>query len=66
MARLSLLWKYFTRNKTFYRGDHSHHNAWCNSSISAYIRSCQDADRQLATTDASTIIQEESQLEIAG
>ena len=52
MPPKSALWKYFCTNKTRYKGNKTHNNAWCKGCITSYINEGTQADT-LALTEPS-------------
>jgi hypothetical protein len=52
MPPKSSLWKHFCTNKTQYKGDKTHNNAWCKTCIAAYVNEQTQADT-IALTELS-------------
>jgi hypothetical protein len=44
MPPKSTLWLYFCTNKTWYKGDKTHNNAWCKGCIASYVNEWTQAD----------------------
>jgi hypothetical protein len=52
MPPKSTLWQHFHTNKTRYKGDKTHNNAWCKGCIASYVNERTQADT-LALTEPS-------------
>ena len=52
MPPKSTLWQHFCTNKTCYKGDKTHNNAWCKGCIASYVNERTQADT-LALTEPS-------------
>ena len=46
MPPKSPLWEHFYANRTKYKGNSTHNNAWCKYCVGAHIRAKQEADRE--------------------
>lgn len=66
MAPKSVLWAYFQSNKTKYKADNSHLNAWCNACVSIYIHERSQSDLISSVSGLAGVNRTGDELKIEG
>lgn len=66
MPPKSLLWAFYTGNKTLYLTDQTHQNAWCNACLSTHKRACRESDIVKVAAGELAVARTEIELGIQG
>ena len=65
-SAVELLWKYFHQDKTYYKSDKTHKNAWCKGCLNARKRAMIELDTSKVRGGLITAVRSELELEKAG
>ena len=61
MPSKSLLWEHFYANRSKFKGNNTHCNAWCKYCIGAHIRAMQNAEREAMSRGEHRAIRSEKE-----
>ncbi|KDR69468.1 hypothetical protein GALMADRAFT_255975 [Galerina marginata CBS 339.88] len=65
-SSIQLLWKHFYRNDQYYKTDHTHKAAWCNSCLNGHMLALRESDARAARAGQVLAVRTEEVLRNSG